>query len=32
LERIADIEYSRGDVDAALLKHQEALEILRSLG
>jgi predicted negative regulator of RcsB-dependent stress response len=32
LGRIADIEASRGDVDAALAKYQEALEIRRSLG
>jgi hypothetical protein len=31
LVSIADIEVSRGDVDAALVKYQEALEIRRSL-
>jgi tetratricopeptide (TPR) repeat protein len=31
LDRIADIERERGDVDAALAKYQEALEIARSL-
>ena len=31
LERVADIEKERGDLDAALAKYEESLEIRRAL-